>query len=98
MSHIEGATLKIAIPPYQASVWINGRSLEMEVDTGSLWTLISAETFKLCGDQSDLKLSNAMLETYTEDKVSIIGEATVAVQFRADQAPKKLPLIVVKRQ
>ena len=101
MSHITDSTLNKLSKnePYHVSVKVNGKPIRMEVDTGSPWTIVSAETFRQIGS-AQVKQSNAKLNTYTGDKVPIVGEAIVEVGFSPDQAPHgqihKLPLLVVE--
>ncbi len=96
LSHLEGCTLNklTKSKPYHLIMKINGHEVNMELDTGSPWTIISLKTYSKVGRLSELKPSKAGLKTYTGNKVPIVGEAMVSVQH-ASQPAKQLPLFVV---
>ncbi|XP_063970819.1 uncharacterized protein K02A2.6-like [Lytechinus pictus] len=83
--------------PFQTSLSLNGIQVNLEIDTGSPWTMMSQQDFHKLGHRADVKQANVSLKTYTESSVPIIGEAMVEVKFDASQPPKKLTLLVVEK-
>ena len=83
--------------PFATSLVLNGTPLDLEIDTGSPWTMISQQDFSKLGHQADVKQANVSLKTYTGSSVPIVGEAMVEVQFDVSHQPKKLPLLVVEK-
>ena len=83
--------------PFQASLKLNGIQVDLEIDTGSPWTMMSQQEFKKLGHHADMKQTNVSLRTYTGSTVPVVGEAMVEVQFVDNQPPKKLPLLVVEK-
>ena len=99
MSHIQDATVnKIGYrDPYQAKVKLNGYQTEMEVDTGSPWTMISNEEYRKVGSPGELTHSKLSLKSYTGSSVPIVGEVKVDVEFDNSHPAKKLSLLVVEK-
>ena len=74
-------------------VSVNDRSIKMELDTGSPWSIVSSKTYSQFGKASDIRTSNVNLKTYTGAKVKILGETEVKVKY-ASTEPVALPLLV----
>ena len=79
--------------PYKATVLVNNKGVEMELDTGSPWTIMSKEQFSSVNQGVDLKPSRIRLKSYTGDSVSILGEAEVQVQFDPQEKTTTVELI-----
>ena len=79
------------------SVLVDGKALEMEVDTGASVSLISERTFKTHWRKEDkrptLKRATVKLSSYTGETIKVIGAIDVAAGYQ-DQR-EKLRLIVV---
>lgn len=99
MSHIRnGSVNKIDYQePYKAQIILNGFQTEMEIDTGSPWTMISNEVYSNVGRPDKLTRSKLSLKTYTGSIVPIVGEAQVDVKLDNSHTPRKLSLIVVEK-
>ena len=81
--------------PIQVGLTVEGKQLTMEVDTGAAVSLISEHVRKSMFPTSHLRKSNVVLRTYTGERVSVLGELPVEVQY-GDQQPKVLTLLVVE--
>ncbi len=73
---------------------VNGRHIQMELDTGAVVTIVSEETWKAHLAELPLQDSNIVLKTYTGEPVQVLGELSVDVCHNGQQA--QLPLYVVK--
>lgn len=60
---------------------MDGREVQLEVDTGSPRPIASTEVFMKIRKDSKLTSSNIKLKSYTEEKVEIYGEAVVDIQL-----------------
>ena len=83
--------------PITVQVTLNGKTTEMEVDTGASVSIISEETLQtLCNDGVSIALqqSSAKLCTYTGQTIEIAGSADVDVEHKGQKA--RLPLFVTK--
>ena len=84
-------------PPLTTTVVIDGRSLQMEIDTGAAVTVISTATYKMLWGPSPppLRESATVLRAYGGRIIKVLG--TVRVKVRGDhKAPlKQLDLHVV---
>ena len=85
------------VDPFMVSVLVDGKALEMEVDTGASVSLISERTFKTHWRKEDkrptLKRAAVKLSSYTGEAIKVIGAIDVAAGYQ-DQR-EKLRLIVV---
>ena len=82
--------------PVLMTVWVDGKELCMEVDTGASVSLVSEATVeKLWGKErlSQLQSSKVKLRTYTGQNISVIGSTMVKVQSGGQV--EHLPLLVV---
>ena len=89
-------TQKAAASSLRTTVLIDNRPLDMEVDTGAAFSLISEATFsKLWGSDPTppLQPSGFPLRTYTGEPIRVLGSAMVTVKDNKQEA--KLPLLVV---
>eukprot|EP00731_Ephydatia_muelleri_P033642 Em0034g24a len=81
--------------PIMAMVRLEGKVLEMEVDTGAAITLVSERTFmKLWGNKRLLQPSTIQLKTFTGERIRVLGAMEVVVEHNSQK--KKLELFVVQ--
>ena len=78
---------------YQADFIIENKQLRMEVDTGAAVSIISEQQQKELFPDAALHTSRLELKTYTGERMAVVGEWDVQVQYC--QQSKTLPLIVV---
>ena len=71
---------------------IQGKIIEMELDTGAAVSLISKELYDMQFCHLPLRHTNVILKTYTGEMISPEGVITVAVKMNRQRA--KLPLYV----
>ena len=82
------------VPPITTVVKVNGHALDMEIDTGSSLTLVSAATFSGIGDSRNLEKTFQRVKTYSGDVLPVLGRLTVRVEVRNVPAVD-LPLTVM---
>ena len=80
--------------PIMVSVKLNEQSLEMEVDTGAAFSVISEVTRQAVFEKETLYPSDLVLKTYTDERMKVKGTLNMRVQYR-DQK-QKLVLVVVE--
>ena len=88
----------VSLAPFRVPMEINKASLEMEVDTGAAASVISEVTYKTlwkekCSERPPLKHTNALLRTYTGERLRILGRISVQVRYQKQEAT--LGLLVV---
>ena len=79
--------------PITVTLELNGKKLEMEVDTGATFSVISEATRQAVFPQETLRPSNLILKTYTNERMEVSGTLNMRVKY-GDQEDK-LVLIVV---
>ena len=79
--------------PIIVTLQVNGKALSMEVDTGAAVSLISEDTLKKVLPDAIPRKSNVVLRTYTEERMTVLGELLVDVQYSNQR--KSLELIVI---
>lgn len=85
---------KPGVEPYSVTVLIEGKSLQMEVDTGAVVSLVSEGTFRQLWPEKEIKKSVVRLCTYLGESLPILGELEVAVALEGQV--NVLPLLVLK--
>ena len=93
--HLHQLTGKSNVPPMKTSLVLDGREVEMEVDTGASISLISEKTFAAYWPGKQLSPTNIKLRTYTEEIMEVVG--TFDVEVAHEEEIHILPLIVVKQ-
>ena len=88
----------VSLAPFRVPMEINKASLEMEVDTGAAASVISEVTYKTlwkgkCNERPPLKHTNALLRTYTGERLRILGRIAVQVRYQKQEA--NLSLLVI---
>ncbi|KAJ8021906.1 hypothetical protein HOLleu_39239 [Holothuria leucospilota] len=80
--------------PFNVTVTIDGKPLEMEVDTGASMTIIPEEVYQKQFGHVPLQSTSLQFKTYSGEKLDVMGEGSVTVQYCQQKA--SLPLIVAK--
>ena len=75
------------------SLEIENRTLQMELDTGAAFSVISEATCQASFADVKLRKSNILLKTYTDECIPVIGKLHVHVRYGEQRAP--LVLLVV---
>ena len=79
--------------PIVVELKIEGRKLEMEVDTGAAYSIISERTRQTVFADMKLRKSKILLKTYTDERIKVLGQLHVHVNYGDQKAP--LVLLVV---
>ncbi len=80
--------------PFLVEVQLDGRSLQMEVDTGAALSVMSEAAFQKVWPNKPMEPSSTRLRTYTGELLRVLGSVVVHVQHGTKEAD--LPLLVVK--
>ena len=72
---------------------INGKEIEMEVDTGAAVSIMGEKTVQEMFLEVQLKKSDIVLKTYTAESMEVVGEIDVEVEYQGQT--EKLVLVVV---
>lgn len=80
--------------PIIFSLWLNGQRLDMEVDTGAAFSVISETTRQQMFARETLHPSDLILKTYTNEPMKVKGTLNMRVKY-GDQK-EKLVLVVVE--
>ena len=90
--------MRSTLPPNHShtktNVEINEKSIQLEIDTGALLTLVSEQTFREHWPDSRLSPSEITLRSYSGESIPVLGCVDVHVKHSNQEAT--LPLIVVK--
>lgn len=81
------------------TVLIQGKEVQMEVDSGASHSLVSQETWRAIEGRAGkipLVSTGTQLVTWTKEPLEMLGKAIVEVRFKEKCA--KLPLLVVNKQ
>ncbi len=81
--------------PIIVPVNLNGKSLEMELDTGATVSIMSQEKFVRLFPSTPIPRSKVELQTYTGEQMKVLGEVPVRVSYQ-QQPAQDLPLVVVE--
>ena len=81
---------------FRVGVRLEGKPLEMELDTGAAVSLIAEGTWKQLLQEKPLEPAAMKLKTYSGEELEVLGQLVVRVRYGAQES--KLPLIVVKGQ
>ena len=84
-----------AVHPITVDMKINGRVLNMEVDTGAAVSIISKATYQKLFSEVPVKPASLHLRTYTGETISIEGEMITQVKYGSQT--KELGLIMVSK-
>ena len=81
------------IPPVKIPLLVDNVLLEMELDTGAAITIISEVKYKEHFSETKLRESSTLLKTYSGERLKVVGEIEVNVEYENQSA--KLILTVV---
>ena len=70
-----------SLPPYKVAVELNGKTVEMEVDTGAAVSLISESTKRKLFPATQLSKSPVALCTYSLEPITVLGQLPVEVKY-----------------
>ena len=84
---------KRSTEPVQVQMTVNGKKLDMEVDTGAALSLISDSKRKAMFPKEKLRPASIILKTYTNEPIKVMGTLNVRVQYEGQL--KKLVLVVI---
>ena len=79
---------------YQVQLWLEGKQVTMEVDTGSAVSIISETEYNNLFKDLPLQPSKLQLRTYSGEQLPLLGELQVLAKYQSQEA--RLPLIVAK--
>ena len=79
--------------PFHVTVNIEGKQVEMEVDTGAGVSLVAESTYQKFWPSQKLQKSTVRLQTYTGERLTVKGE--LEVEVAKDTLTRRLPLVVV---
>eukprot|EP00731_Ephydatia_muelleri_P015743 Em0009g167a len=68
-----------SVKPIIVEVQINGRPVDMELDTGSAVTILNEKTWKETLDRPKLQKSNNKLKSYSGHQIAVLGEVMAKV-------------------
>ncbi|KAG8185029.1 hypothetical protein JTE90_017052 [Oedothorax gibbosus] len=76
-----------SVPPIVVSVEINNKQINMEIDSGAGHSIISVRTYRdIWPDQPALTPVNLQLQTWTKEKITILGSKEVVVSYNNQEA------------
>lgn len=73
---------RITTPPYVETLHINGKALQMEIDTGAAVSVIGERDYKSLQLDTSILQTNLTLTTYTKEAVKPIGICKVNVRYQ----------------
>ena len=79
--------------PFMLDVVLDGRPLQMELDTGAVVSLVSEKTYQTLFPDTPMQTSTVSLKTYSGEPLKVVGQREVEVY--AERQTVRLPLIVV---
>ena len=74
-------------------LYLNGKPLTMELDTGAAFSLVSTKVLENLLPESELRPATTQLRTYSGERIEVLGQVEVDVGYATQQAT--LPLYVV---
>ena len=86
-------TISSKAPPIEVSLTVNGEPIKMTVDTGAAVSIIFEKVIKTF-KEVELKPTDAVLMTYTAERITVLGCADVDIQYGSQR--KKLQVYVVQ--
>lgn len=78
---------------YIVTMTIEGKSVPMQVDTGAAVTVVPEEVYRSTFPHVKCEPTAVVLKTYTGEKINVLGECQVKVQYDEQQAV--LPAVIV---
>ena len=81
-------------PPITVPVQIEGSSVQMELDTGAAFSLMSETAFRQLFPTKELEPSTIRLCAYSGEPIEVIGSVYIDVTYKEQSA--QLPLLIVR--
>ena len=81
--------------PYTVTFTVNGRPLDMQIDTGAAVSFISLEVYRQRFTSVSLTSSPVNVHFYTSEPIEVLGQIKVSVTYQGYTGYH--PLVVVKR-
>lgn len=69
------------VKPYKVTLQLDGKPVEMEIDTGAAVSLIPVKLKRELFPQAKMKKPQVRLRTYTSEVIKVVGEMTVKVTY-----------------
>ena len=92
--NVEDTTLpKPSENPYRVTLLLEGKSVQMEIDTGASLSLVSEQTYQELWPSVPLQSTSMNLKTYSGTPLKVLGLMNVEVCY--EQQTITLPLLVV---
>jgi len=92
--HLEDGTVpRSSENPYKVTLSIEGKSVQMKIDTGASLSLVLEQTYKELWPATPLQKITVKLKTYTGTSLKVLGSMNATVCNK--QQTVKLPLLVV---
>jgi len=91
--HLEDGIPRSSENPYKVTLSIEGRSVQMEIDTGTSLSLVSEQTYRELWPATPLQKTTVKLKTYAGTPLKVLGSMNATVCYK--QQTVKLPLLVV---
>ena len=82
--------------PIAVNLLINGKKVNMEVDTGSAVTIIFEKLRNKVFPKATLQRSSLILKTCTGETMPVLGEIAVEVKYGAQQCSLMLTVVAGK--
>ena len=71
--------------PTSVKLCIDTKPLEMEIDTGAAVSIVSEEQLRKRLSNKQVRLSTIVLRTYTAEKIPLLGEAQLCVEYKGQK-------------
>ena len=84
----------VTYPKYMVTMGINGKSLQMEIDSGSVVSIVNEVTYKELIQDRPLQPTHMTLRDCNHAEVPLLGIVSVPVEYNGER--KTLPLAVSK--
>ena len=83
-----------SIPPIKISVVLYGTPAEMELDTGTAFSVMAENKFREILPMKQLSSTNNRLRSYSGDKIEVLGSVDVSIKYNDHSAC--VPLLILK--
>ena len=93
IKQLRGGSKSRSSHPITVQVQVNGKPIQMELDTGAAVSVISEQLHKKLFPDAKLRPAHALLRTYTGEPMAVTGEMIAQVQYQSQSC--SLPLLVV---
>ena len=84
----------VTYPKYMVTMGINGKPLQMGIDSGSVVSIANDVTYKELIQDRPLQPTHLTLRDYNQAEVPLLGIVSVPVEYNGER--KTLPLVVSK--